>query len=350
MQWLFQAQDPSINKFNFYDLTGKMNFKLNSTNRIFFSFYAGSDNFFSGNNGINWSNRAGTFRWNKILTNKLFLNTTLSTSGYDYNLYTDVSKDERWNSHISNVNLKSDFSFFLKPQNEITFGVGLNGYKFNPGNLQSGSANQKTSNTSVRNSLEFVLYGNQEIKVNKHWGLNYGMRFSTWTNTGEAFEYIFDDSGNPVDTLNYQSGKSYITFANLEPRVTVQYLFNEHAALKASYMRNVQNLHLISNSISPFTSLDVWLPSSYNIKPQRADQLTLGYHDLHAQTGISWVLETFYKKMYNQIDYANHAELLLNPLLENQLRFGEGHAYGFEFQAKRAGSPARNGGLLLCTG
>jgi hypothetical protein len=108
---------------------------------------------------------------NKILTNKLFLNTTLSTSGYDYNLYTDVSKDERWNSHISNVNLKSDFSFFLKPQNEITFGVGLNGYKFNPGNLQSGSANQKTSNTSVRNSLEFVLYGNQENQSKQTLGL-----------------------------------------------------------------------------------------------------------------------------------------------------------------------------------
>jgi len=335
LQWLFQAQDPSINKFNFHDLTGKMNFKLNSTNRIFFSFYTGSDNYFNGNNGINWSNRAGTFRWNNILNSKLFLNTTLSASGYDYNLYTDVSKDERWNSHISNVNLKSDFSYFVKPQNEITFGVGLNGYKFNPGNLQSGSLNQKTSNTSVRNSLEFVLYGNQEIKLNKHWGLNYGLRFSTWTNTGEAFEYIFDASGNPADTLYYQSGESYITFANLEPRVTVQYLLNEHAALKASYMRNVQHVHLISNSISPFTSLDVWLPSSYNIRPQRADQLTLGYHDLHAQTGISWVLETFYKKMYNQIDYESHAELLLNPLLENQLRFGEGNAYGFELQAKK---------------
>jgi hypothetical protein len=143
-------------------LTGKMNFKLNSTNRIFFSFYTGSDNYFNGNNGINWSNRAGTFRWNNILNSKLFLNTTLSASGYDYNLYTNVSIDERWNSHISNVNLKSDFSYFVKPQNEITFGVGLNGYKFNPGNLQSGSLNQKTSNTSVRNSLEFVLYGNQE--------------------------------------------------------------------------------------------------------------------------------------------------------------------------------------------
>ncbi|MBK7649877.1 MAG: hypothetical protein IPJ20_02780 [Flammeovirgaceae bacterium] len=95
LQWLFQAQDPSINKFNFYDLTGKMNFKLNPTNRIFFSFYTGSDNFLVEIMESIGRTRAGTFRWNSILTSKLFLNTTLSTSGYDYNLYTDVSRDER---------------------------------------------------------------------------------------------------------------------------------------------------------------------------------------------------------------------------------------------------------------
>lgn len=335
LKWIFQGLDPAINKFNFYDLTGKINFKLNSGNRIFFSFYTGADNYFSGNNGINWANRALTFRWNTILSNRLFLNTTLSASGYDYNLYTNVAEDERWNSHISNINLKSDFSYFVKPQSEITFGVGLNGYRFNPGNLQTGSINQQVSNTSVRNSLEFVLYGNQELFLNKHWGLNYGIRFSTWTNTGEAFEYEFDSAGNPLDTTYYQAGESYITFANLEPRITLQYLVNEHASLKASYMRNVQNIHLISNSISPFTSLDVWLPSSYHIQPQRADQLTLGYHDTHRQTGITWVVESFYKRMYNQIEYENHAMLLVNPLFENQLRFGTGTAYGFELQVKK---------------
>ncbi len=335
LRWLFKNFDENLRQFRFHDLTGKMNFKLNSKNRIFFSFYTGSDNYFSGNNGISWTNTAGTFRWNHLLTERLFLNTTLSASGYDYFLYTDVSKNQRWNSHISNLNLKTDFSYFIKPQNELTFGLGLNGYNFNPGNIQQGSSNTQVSNQSVRNSIEFILYGNHEVTLSKKWGLKYGVRISSWTNTGEAFEFKFDDNRNPVDTLFFKAGDAYNRYLNAEPRVTIQYSLNKQSSLKASYARNVQNVHLISNSISPFTSLDVWLPSSFNIKPQISDQVTLGSYHQVANTGISLVTELFYKKMYRQIDYETHAETLLNPLLERELRFGTANAYGIELQAKK---------------
>lgn len=335
LQWLFQLQDESIKKFSFHDLTGKMNFKLSATDRIFFSFYTGSDNYFSGNNGINWANNAGTFRWNHVITDRLFLNTTLSASGYDYFVYTDVSKNQRWNSHISNLNLKTDFSYFIKPQSELTFGLGVNGYRFNPGNLQTGASNTQISNVSARNSLEFILYGNHQVTLNKKWGLNYGLRLSSWTNSGEAFEFKFNDAHSPIDTLIFEKGDPYITYLNAEPRLTIQYLINEHSSLKASYSRNVQNVHLISNSISPFTSLDVWLPSSFNIQPQRSDQVSFGYYHRLTRSGISLVAETFYKKLHNQIDYETHAETLLNPFLESELRFGEARAYGVEFQATR---------------
>jgi hypothetical protein len=39
--------------------------------------------------------------------------------------------------------------------------------------------------------------------------------------------------------------------------------------------------------------------------------------------------------MFNQIDYQSHAETLLNPLLERELRFGAGTAYGLEVTAKK---------------
>jgi len=335
LQWLFQNIDPNIQQFRFHDLTGKINFKLDPKNRIFFSFYTGSDNYFSGNNGINWTNTAGTFRWNHLFSNRLFVNTTLSASGYDYYLYTNVARQQRWNSHIGNVNLKTDFSYFIKPQNELMFGLGLNGYNFNPGNLEDGLTNQVVSNLSVRNSTEFVLYANHEVALNKRWGLKYGVRVSTWTNTGEAFEFRFDANRNPIDTLVFEKGDPYITYVRAEPRITIQYLINEHTSLKGSYARNAQNVHLISNSISPFTSLDVWLPSSFNIRPQISDQFTLGSYHQFAEAGISLVAEGFYKKMYNQIDYETHAETLLNPFLESELRFGTAHAYGIELQAKK---------------
>ena len=335
LKWFFQLANQDITRFNFYDITAKTNFKLNPKNRIYFSVYTGADNYFSSNNGIAWTNTAGSFRWNHLFSDRLFLNTTVAASSYDYFLYANVANDTKWNSHISNFNLKADFSYFIKPQNELTFGSSINGYNFNPGNIQSRTPIPSLPALSVKNSAEFVLYGNHEIKLDNHWGLNYGARFSTWTNTGPAFEFVFDQNRNPVDTLQFTKSQNYKTFVNLEPRLTLSFLLDQNASLKTSFSRNVQNVHLISNSISPFTSLEVWLPSSINIQPQAANQVTLGYYRSLPRAGTTLTAETFYKKMTNQIDYAPHAETLLNPLLERELRFGSATAYGVEVLTKK---------------
>lgn len=333
LKWLFQKIEPSINKFNFYDLTGKLNFKINSRNHAYFSFYTGGDNYLTSNNGIQWVNTAGTFRWTNQYSEKLFIQTTLSASSYNYFLHSDLSRNQKWNTHISNLNLKTDFTYFVKPQHEVSFGLGLNGYDFNPGNVSTN--NIQNSNVSRKHSAEFVLYGNHQIQLNKHWNINYGLRFTSWTNVGEAFEFKFDKEHNVTDTLVYAAGQSYIRFINAEPRFTLQYTPADNSSIKLGYARHVQNLHLISNSISPFTALEVWLPSSINIKPQIADQLSLGFYHVLNQKGITLSAETFYKYMQNQIDFETHAETLLNPFFEGELRFGSAQSYGIELLAKK---------------
>ena len=334
-KWFFENVSDNIDRFDFHDLTGKVNVRLGPSNRLFLSFYSGADNYFTANNGIAWSNNAATVQWNHLFSDKLFLNTTIAAGGYDYFLYTDVATDTKWNSHISNFNVKTDFSYYRRPENEITFGAGINGYAFNPGNLQSERNLSAFPALSVRNSVEVVLYGNHEVRLGNSIGINYGLRLSSWSNVGEAYEYIFDAGGNPADTLYYDRGEYYKPFGNAEPRVTFSYFLNDQASLKAGFSRNIQNVHLISNSISPFTSLDVWLPSSYNIKPQSSNQVTLGYYRAFPQETVSLSAEAFYKRMSNQIDYESHAEILLNPLVERELRFGTGTAYGVELLARK---------------
>lgn len=333
LKWLFQRIEPAITTFHFQDITGKINFKINARNHAYFSFYTGGDNYFGENNGIQWKNTASTFRWTNQYSERLFLNTTLSASSYDYFLYTNLSQSQRWNSQISNINFKTDFNYFPKPESELTFGIGINGYNFNPGNVTTN--NIQNSNVSARHSLEFVLYGNQQVQLNKFWKINYGLRFTSWTNVGEAFEFKFNDNHEVVDTLVYPAGQAYVRFFNAEPRLTFQYLLKNNRSIKLGYARNVQNIHLISNSISPFTSLEVWLPSSINIKPQLADQLTLGYYHNLTQNGIALSAETFVKHMQNQIDFETHAETLLNASFEGELRFGTALSYGIEFLAKK---------------
>lgn len=334
VKWLFRLTNDDVQKFHFYDLTGKVNFDLNDKNRLFLSFYNGSDNFFTSNNGIKWSNRTTTLRWNHVFNEKLFLNTTLAGGVYDYFLHTDISTRTKWNSYLSNINLKADFSYFKNPNEEIDFGVAFGGYNFNPGNV-SRNGFSVSPIVSVRNSNEFVLYGNHEMRLNNKWGINYGLRFSTWTNEGDSFEFIFDDNRNPVDTLFYGKGERYQRYENVEPRLSLSYFINDNASIKTSYSRNIQNIHLITNSVSPFSSFEVWLPSSINIKPQIANQLVLGYYRYFTSVGVTLELESFYKRMNNQIDYEAHAETLLNPLLERELRFGKASAYGSEIQFKK---------------
>ncbi|HEY0653144.1 MAG TPA: TonB-dependent receptor [Chryseosolibacter sp.] len=334
LKWIMQLRDNNVKQFNFADVTAKINVKLNASNRVYLSFYTGGDNYFANNSGIAWSNTALTLRWNHIFSERLFLNTTFSGSNYDYFLHTNVDAGTRWNSKIANLSMKSDFSYFVNPESEVTFGTGIQGFGFNPGNVQSSAATTLPS-LSVKNSLELFLYANHEIRFNESWGLNYGVRMSSWINNGEAFEFSFDENHNAVDTTYYTAGQSYKSFGRAEPRISLRRSLNELSSVKFSYAKNVQNIHLISNSISPFTSLEVWLPSSVNIQPEVADQLSLGYYRTFAQFGIAFSAEAFYKKMKNQIDYAPHAETLLNPQLEGELRFGTGTAHGIELLAKK---------------
>jgi hypothetical protein len=336
LRWLMQLSDRNIERFNFYDVTGKLNVSLNRKNKLLFSFYTGADNFAGKDNGISWANNATTLRWNHVFNDKLFLNTTAAASSYDYFLYTNVTNKTGWQSHIANFNIKTDFSYFIRPDNEVTFGAGLTGYGFNPGNLLLKNTTAPVFLTlSVKNSAEFVVYGNHEVKLNERWGINYGLRLSSWTNSGDAFEFIFDKDRNPIDTLYFEKGVNYKHYNNREPRLTLSYQLHDHASVKTSFSRNVQNVHLISNSISPFTSMEVWLPSSINIKPQIAKQATLGYYGNSNALGIAITAEAFYKKLLNQIDYNAHAPTLLNPLLERELRFGTGTSYGIELLAKK---------------
>ena len=183
--------------------------------------------------------------------------------------------------------------------------------------------------------METAGYIQHEIKGKGKWGFKYGLRASLWTSIGESFEYTFNDNGLAIDTAYYKAGEAYNNYFQVEPRVSTSYFINENSSLKVSYGRAVQNLHLMTNSISPFTSFEVWLPSGPNIKPQISDQVALGYYYYLSNIGISLTAESYYKLMRNQVDYEDHASTLLNPTIEGELLFGRVKAYGIEFLVKK---------------
>ena len=97
----------------------------------------------------------------------------------------------------------------------------------------------------------------------------------------------------------------------------------------------MQYLQLLSNSSFGLSPFDTWYPSGMNVKPQKADQISLGYFRNYPEHALEASVEIYYRWLYNQLDFANHAQLLFHLYLERELRAGKGYAYGAEFFLKK---------------
>jgi len=145
------------NKLYFYDLNAKVNYRINDKNRVFLSGYFGRDKLGLGDLfGIDWGNATGTARWNHIVNEKLFSNTSLIFSSYDYLIAiknADVDFDIK--SSIKDVNLKQEFQYFINTQNKLRFGANAIHHSIIPGQIDANEGSGINSMTLTSNkSLE----------------------------------------------------------------------------------------------------------------------------------------------------------------------------------------------------
>lgn len=333
------SRDTNLNKtvLYFYDLNAKANYSLGDKDRIFLSGYFGRDVLgFASKIGVDWGNATGTLRWNHLYSDKLFSNTSLIFSNYEYKIHLDFSSTKvQVISRIQDWNLKEDFQYFANSKNEIKFGFNSIYHKIIPGAITLES-NAKLNQLNLTNKYgwENALYVSDEYKINALWSLQYGLRFSAYSAIGPGDFYTYDADGNTIDTTKFSPGKFVKTYLNPEPRVNLNYILNEKSSVKVSYTRNIQNLHLLSNSTTE-NPTDSWIPSSNNVKPEISDQVSLGYFRNFKNNLYEFSAETYYKYMQNQIDYKDGSQITLNENAESQLLFGTGRAFGIELFLKK---------------
>src|SRR6185312_1850385 len=167
--------------------------------------------------------------------------------------------------------------------------------------------------------------------------LNYGLRANLFTVYGPGNFYAYDSSGYAIDTVYYRSGQPVKSYFNLEPRFSMSWKLTATSSMKIAFTRTTQNLHLLSNSTSA-NPTDVWIPSSNNVRPEVADQVSAGYFRNLRGNRYELSAEAYYRDMQHQIDYKNGAQLIANENVESQLIFGKGRSYGMElFARKKAG-------------
>jgi len=324
------------NTLNFYDINAKVNYKFDDKNTLFLSGYFGQDNIGIKDLFANdWGNTTATIRLNHVFNNRLFSNTSLIYNKYSYAIQLlDESSSAEVKSLIRDFNFKEDLQYYSS-NHILRFGLQATHHRIAPSDITT-SANSSFNPLSIENryGLEFAVYISDEWTISDKFNLLYGLRLSQFSLLGPGTINTYNGSGEVSSSSTYKSGEFVKNYFNLEPRLSASYSLNEKNSIKASYNRNTQNIHILTNS-STSSPTDQYVMSSNNIKPEIADQVALGFFKNSESNIFEFSAEVYYKWLQNQIDYKDAAELTANKDVESELLYGQGRAYGLELYGKK---------------
>lgn len=332
--FLLLTKDYKDTKLYFYDLNLKANYRITQKDALYLSGYFGRDNFgLKSLFGIDWGNATGTIRWNHIINRKWFSNTSFIVSDYNYNIKVNFGgADFTVKSSIDDINLKQEFQYYLNNQNTIRIGASAIYHTILPGEVKGSEI--VTAKLQNQYAWENAYYLSDDWKPINWFNLQAGLRFSTFTLVGAGDFYTMDENKNVISTKHYNSGEVVKDYYNPEPRLNANFTINESNSIKMSYTRNAQYLHLIANSTSS-SPTDKWILSDNNIKPELADQYSIGYFKNFLKDKFESSVEVYYKDMYNQIDFKDGADIFFTDQIATQLLTGVGRAYGLELFVKK---------------
>ena len=305
-----------IPDYYFYDLNGKVNYKLGEKDELFLSGYFGRDFFgFSDDDfefGFNWGNKVGALRWQHRFSPRFRANTTLSGSSYQYTIKNKIDVvNFNLTSDIRDIGIKTDFDLVLDKGHHLSFGAMATRHQFTIGRLNFDSDDDRLSFSSGSNydATEAAAYVSDDYQVNALLSFNYGLRISAFNSAGK-------------------------TYAALEPRASAKYNLSENTSLKASYASMMQYIHLLANSAASLPT-DIWYPSNKYVRPQRSQQVAVGISHLFGNGRYLFTNELYYKWMHRQIDFRDGANLFVNDSLEQEFLFGKGESYGNEIYLEK---------------
>ncbi len=332
---------------NFYDLNAKVNYKFSDKSRLFLSAYYGKDAFgVPGLVKFNWGNLGLTGRWNYLINDKLFLNVSTIYSDYDYAIGFDFPQAKIDNvAYIKNQTNKIAFSWFPNASHQVNYGAEATVYDFEPFSTTFDYVDSNLTDINIELQNEYAVepafYIEDNWKVNNRLTIRGGVRYSSFYNFGarDVINYTPTANGTVrndliVDTTSYASGElieGYDGLQGIEPRLGINFKTTENSAIKASYNRTRQYIHLISNTTSSLP-IDTWRPAGRFIKPGTADQVALGWNRNFANGEWQLSVETYYKTLRDLVDFKNGAQPTGVDNIEVDLMTGRGRSYGIEMQ------------------
>lgn len=339
---LSSDEDIRNNTLYFYDFNAKANYQFNDKHKIFASGYFGRDRFgIADEFGLNWGNATATARWNYLISDQLFLNTTFIYSNFDYGFEIDTEVAEfTWTARLREMSAKMDFNFFPNPKNSIDFGYQAQLHKFAPPSIiPSGDTNFAPLILDDKFAMEQAIYIGNQQQLSERISLEYGLRYSFFQQIGPGKVFLYEE-GSPIsdetitETKEYATGENIKLYHGIEPRFSARYLINGNSSIKTSYNRMRQYLQVASNATAGLP-IDRWIPADTYVKPLIGDQIAAGYFRNFASNTLEASVEFYYKWMQNVIDFKSGSDILLNNNIETEISAGRGWAYGAEFLLKK---------------
>ena len=334
--------------YYFYDANAKITHKFSDKSRLYATFYMGDDDVYTRirtesslaedqylDFRNNWGNTVGGLRWNYVLNPKLFMNLSLSYTGYSNRMIAAIDKlayitpdsvqqstmNGDYISKIHDLTGRLDFSFIPTPEHDIQFGTYYTNHTIIP-SVASGSIDYfdqiqmddpfrmeaKLRDDTTR-SHEIVAFAEDDWSINDIFKVNMGLHFSSF---------------GVEDTF----------YPSLQPRISGRALLGENLSVKVGYAYMSQYMHLLSTT-SVSLPTDLWVPSTKRIKPMTAQQVAAAIN-YSIPLVVELSVEGYYKHMHNIIEYRDGATTFGSTAgWEDLVCVGDGWTYGVEFLAQR---------------
>ena len=353
-----KAMEPYA-KMNFYDVNAKLVHRFSESDRLSAVFYWGKDvsnssptdsetNFGSKSGETrtkknetknNWGNLVSSLYWTHTAGDRFLMNVNASFSLYNYRLAQNVSgyyesrkmeqlqrlteevSETRYDSKVKDASITADFRFRPVAAHDLRWGVKgslqqlspiIHAYSYNYDYTPSKVTRTETDRAigERQDLLTASIYAEDDWTVAPWLMANVGLRYSLFSVENK-------------------------TYGSLEPRASVRFLLTPAMALKLSYARMAQGVHLLSSSNIVMPS-DIWVPVTEKIPLMRSNQYAGGVN-YEIMKGLEVSVEGYYKTMDNVLEYNNGASWLnCTGDWQSLVSLGKGRSYGVELMAQRS--------------